>query len=91
MCCLLDSGGDPEMPDAGGWELAGVQVGDVLHDLIKGIDVVSFHSERGLAGVKLHLRRERRAGVCLRVDRHGLGFTVVFLFFGFSNFFLSPP
>lgn len=44
------------MSDARGGELAGVQVGDVLHDLVKGIDVVALHSQGGLVGVKLHLR-----------------------------------
>lgn len=46
------------MPDARGRELAGVQVGDVLHDLVKGINVVALHSQRGLVGVELHLREE---------------------------------
>ena len=46
------------MPDAGGRELAGVQVGDVLHDLIKGINVITFHSEGGLVGVELDLREK---------------------------------
>lgn len=46
------------MPDARGGELAGVQVGDVLHDLIKGVNVVTLHSQRGLVGIELHLKRE---------------------------------
>lgn len=46
------------MPDARGGELAGVQVGDVLHDLVKGINVVTLHSQRGLVGIELHLERE---------------------------------
>lgn len=57
---LLDSGGDAKVPDAGGRELAGVQVGDVLHDLVKGIDVVTLHSQGGLVGVKLHLSEENK-------------------------------
>lgn len=48
------------MPDAGGRELAGVQVGDVLHDLVEGIDVVALHGQRGLVGVELNLRGEIR-------------------------------
>lgn len=57
------------MPDAGGRELAGVQVGDVLHDLVEGIDVIALHSQRGLVGVELHLRREQGEGLCyLRED-----------------------
>lgn len=46
------------MPDARGRELAGVQVGDVLHDLVKGINVVALYSQRGLVGVELHLGEE---------------------------------
>lgn len=46
------------MPDARGGELAGVQVGDVLHDLIKGVNIVTLHSQRGLVGIELHLKRE---------------------------------
>lgn len=57
-CCLLDGGGDAEVPDARGRELAGVQVGDVLHDLVKGINVVALYSQRGLVGVELHLGEE---------------------------------
>lgn len=48
------------MPDAGCWELAGVQVGDVLHDLVKGINVVAFHGQRRLVGVEFHLREENK-------------------------------
>lgn len=48
------------MPDARGGELAGVQVGDVLHDLVKGIDVVTLHGQRGLVGVELHLREKNK-------------------------------
>lgn len=47
------------MPDARSWELAGVQVGDVLHDLVKGINVIAFHSQRRLVGVELNLTEER--------------------------------
>lgn len=44
------------MPDARSWELAGVQVGDVLHHFVKGVDVVALNGQGGLAGVELHLR-----------------------------------
>lgn len=44
------------MPDARSWELAGVQVGDVLHHFVKGIDVIPLYGQGGLAGVELHLR-----------------------------------
>lgn len=54
--CLLDGGGDAKVPDAGSGELAGVQVGDVLHHFVKGVDVVALDGQRGLAGVELHLR-----------------------------------
>lgn len=56
--CLLDGGGDTKVPDARSWELAGVQVGDVLHHFVKGVNVVSLDGQRGLAGVELHLRGE---------------------------------
>lgn len=58
LCRLLDSGGNAKVPDARGWELTGVQVRDMLHDLVKGINVVTLHSQRGLAGVEFHLRGE---------------------------------
>ena len=48
------------MPDAGRGELAGVQVGDVLHDLVEGIDVVALYGQRGLVGVELNLRGESK-------------------------------
>ena len=57
---LLDGGGDAKVPDTRCGKLARVQVGDVLHDLVKGIDVVSLHGQRGLVGVKLNLRGEIR-------------------------------
>lgn len=44
------------MPDARSRELAGVQVGDVLHHFVKGINVVALYGQRGLAGVELHLK-----------------------------------
>lgn len=44
------------MPDARSWELAGVQVGDVLHHFVKGVEVVALDGQGGLAGVELHLR-----------------------------------
>lgn len=53
------------MPDARGGELAGVQVGDVLHDLVKGIDVVTLHGQRGLVGVELHLREQNKVTDCV--------------------------
>lgn len=53
------------MPDARGWELAGVQVGYVLHDLVKGINIVAFHSQRGLVGVELHLREKIKVTHCV--------------------------
>lgn len=56
--CLLHGGGDTKVPDARSWELAGVQVGDVLHHFVKGVNVVSLDGQRGLAGVELHLRGE---------------------------------
>lgn len=58
--CLLDGGGDAKVPDARGRELAGVQVGDVLHHFVKGVDVVALDGQRGLAGVELHLNGVRR-------------------------------
>lgn len=48
------------MPDARGRELARVQVGDVLHDLVEGINVVALHGQRGLVRVELHLREESK-------------------------------
>lgn len=44
------------MPDARSRELAGVQVGDVLHHFVKGINVVALYGQRGLTGVELHLK-----------------------------------
>lgn len=49
------------MPDARGRELAGVQVGDVLHDLVEGINVVALHGHRGLVGIELNLKEEIEA------------------------------
>lgn len=66
LCDLLDGGGDAKVSDARGRELAGVQVGDMLHDLVKGVDVVTFHSQSGLAGVELHLREEIQGKICLK-------------------------
>lgn len=43
------------MSDAGRRELAGVQVRDVLHDLVKSVNVVPLDGQGGLVGVKLHL------------------------------------
>lgn len=53
---LLDSGGDAEMPDARGRELPRVQVGDVLHDFVEGINVVALHGQSGLVRVEVHLK-----------------------------------
>jgi len=53
------------VPDARGGELAGVQVGDVLHDLVEGINVVTLNSQRGLVGVKLNLREEMKITDCV--------------------------
>lgn len=53
------------MPDARGWELAGVQVGDVLHDLVKGINVITLDCQGGLVGVELHLREENKMKFCV--------------------------
>lgn len=55
-CSLLDGGGDAKVPDARSRELAGVQVGDVLHHFVKGVDVIALDGQGGLAGVELHLR-----------------------------------
>lgn len=55
-CCLLDGGGDAKVPDARSRELARVQVRDVLHHFVKGINVVALYGQRGLAGVELHLK-----------------------------------
>lgn len=68
LCCLLDSGGDAKVPDARGWELTGVQVRDMLHDLVEGINVVTLHSQRGLAGVELHLRGEIKVNICFFIQ-----------------------
>lgn len=57
------------MPDSRGRELAGVQVRDMLHDLVKGINVIAFHSQRRLAGVELHLREEIKVKICLLMLR----------------------
>lgn len=54
-CHLLDRGGDAEVPNARCGELPGVQVGDVLHDLLKALNVITLKGQRGLVGVKLHL------------------------------------
>ncbi len=58
FCYLLDCGGDAKVPDARCRELARVQVRDVLHDLVKGINVVTLDGQRGLVGVELHLEGE---------------------------------
>lgn len=47
------------MADSWGGELPGVQVGDVLHDLLKALNVISLQTQRRLVGVKLHLKRDR--------------------------------
>lgn len=47
------------MADSWGGELPGVQVRDVLHDLLKALNVISLQAQRGLVGVKLHLERDR--------------------------------
>lgn len=46
------------MADSWGGELPGVQVGDVPHDLLKALNVISLQTQRRLVGVKLHLERE---------------------------------
>lgn len=56
------------MPDSWGWELARVQVGDVLHDLVKGINVIALHGQRGLVGVELHLREDIKVTDCVTWD-----------------------
>lgn len=48
------------MPDAGCGELPGVQVGDVLHDLLEALNVITLQGQRGLVGVELHLKPDRR-------------------------------
>lgn len=47
------------MADSWSGELPGVQVGDVLHDLLKALNVISLQAQRGLVGVKLHLEKDR--------------------------------
>lgn len=47
------------MADSWGGELPGVQVRDVLHDLLKALNVISLQAQRGLVRVKLHLERDR--------------------------------
>ena len=48
------------MSDARRGELPGVQVGDVLHHFVEGVDVLPLHAQGRLVGVELHLRRWRR-------------------------------
>lgn len=59
MCHILDGGGDSKVPDAWSRELTGVQVGDMLHDFVKGVYVFTFHSQRGLVRVELNLNRKK--------------------------------
>lgn len=47
------------MTDSWSGELPGVQVGDVLHDLLKALNVISLQAQRGLVGIKLHLEKDR--------------------------------
>ncbi len=53
------------MADSWGGELPGVQVGDVLHDLLKALNVISLQTQRRLVGVKLHLERDRETYIHL--------------------------
>ncbi len=53
------------MADSWGGELPGVQVGDVPHDLLKALNVISFQTQRRLVGVKLHLERDRETYIHL--------------------------
>lgn len=47
------------MSDAGRGELPGVQVGDVLHDLLKALNVIALQGDGGLVGIRLNLARIR--------------------------------
>lgn len=60
FCYSLNGGGDSEVSNSWCRELAGVQVGDVLHDLIEGVDVVALHGQSRLVRVELHLRGEQK-------------------------------
>lgn len=42
---VLDSAGDLQPPDARGWELTGVQVGNVLHGLVNPVNVIPFYGQ----------------------------------------------
>ncbi|TNN87668.1 hypothetical protein EYF80_002015 [Liparis tanakae] len=71
--------GDAEVPDARGRELAGVQVGDVLHDLVKGINVVALHAEATSSG-------SCTSSPSLQVYKQ----SITFLFSSFPERIISP-
>lgn len=55
-----DSAGDLQPPDARSWELAGVQVGNVLHGLVHPVNVIPFYAQRWLARVHVDLKTRKK-------------------------------
>lgn len=56
---LLDIGGDFKPPDARRWELAGIQVGNMLHGLVNSVNVIPLYAQRRLTWIHVDLKQEK--------------------------------